>query len=251
VLKIVATSLKVHGLVHVSVVETEEALDLPYLVQALIGTCDGIIACAIVTADAASVGSLCQTLTGSLLHVGVTSSVPVIPGIVGAKSLLEAKVLFQDKANGLAKSLASILKMKTNPKTITVTAPPVVGEVYKPVEIEKQTTPDGLIFALRQSLKEHGTNGIFGIARKFRIIDDDNSKSIDLDEFKKAINEHAMNWTAEQIKTVFDFFDRDKSGSISYEEFLRGVREPMNARRQQFVFQAFQVLGLEKFHFEI
>ena len=33
-----------------------------------------------------------------------------------------------------------------------------------------------------------------------------------------------MDWTGEQIKLVFGVFDKDKSGSLIYDEFLREVR---------------------------
>jgi Ca2+-binding EF-hand superfamily protein len=85
------------------------------------------------------------------------------------------------------------------------------------------------------------TTGIFGIARKFKIVDDDGSGQIDLSEFSKCVAEHAHDWNSKQIKMLFDFFDKDKSGSISYNEFLLGVREKMNDRRIQFVLQAFEV----------
>jgi Ca2+-binding EF-hand superfamily protein len=90
-------------------------------------------------------------------------------------------------------------------------------------------------------VKEHGATGITGIGRKFRIMDDDKSGSIDLSEFTKVIAEHARNWDPKHIKAVFDYFDKDKSGSISYDEFLVGVRGKMNDRRQQLVLEAFQV----------
>ena len=45
---------------------------------------------------------------------------------------------------------------------------------------------------------------------------------------------------------MFDYFDRDKSGSIDYDEFLRGVRGEMNPRRLQFVYMAFEILDSDK-----
>ena len=73
-------------------------------------------------------------------------------------------------------------------------------------------------------------------------MDDDNSKSISLKEFTKAVKEHTFTWTPEQIKLVFDHFDEDKSGEISFDEFLQGVRGELNERREQLVLLAFQVL---------
>jgi Ca2+-binding EF-hand superfamily protein len=41
---------------------------------------------------------------------------------------------------------------------------------------------------------------------------------------------------------MFDAFDRDRSGTVSYDEFIRGVRGPMNPFRIGLVKQAFTKL---------
>ena len=38
------------------------------------------------------------------------------------------------------------------------------------------------------------------------------------------------------------FYDVDQDGNISYEEFIRGLREPLNERRQKIVCKAFKLL---------
>lgn len=77
---------------------------------------------------------------------------------------------------------------------------------------------------LREQLSARGAKGIIGLSRKFRIMDDDNSKSLSLSEFKKAMRECSLNLTELQLNELFAIFDRDRSGSISYDEFLQGVR---------------------------
>lgn len=52
----------------------------------------------------------------------------------------------------------------------------------------KQSTAQ-LLMGLKRQLKKRGADGIAGIARKFRIMDDDNSGSLDIDEFTKAMKE--------------------------------------------------------------
>jgi hypothetical protein len=91
-------------------------------------------------------------------------------------------------------------------------------------------------------VQSHGARGIFGLARKFKIIDDDNSKSISFDEFCKAIDEAALTWSVEQKKWLFEHFDRDNNGSISFDEFLGTVRGVLNERRKQFVLMAYELL---------
>lgn len=72
-------------------------------------------------------------------------------------------------------------------------------------------------------------------------MDDNNSKTLDISEFTKGITEHTMNWSPAQIKVIFDSFDKEKNGSITYDEFLVALRGPMNDRRQQMSLLAFEV----------
>jgi Ca2+-binding EF-hand superfamily protein len=47
---------------------------------------------------------------------------------------------------------------------------------------------------------------------------------------------------------VFDFFDKDKSGGIDFDEFLVGVRGGLNDRRKQLVLMAYEVLRKSLFY---
>ena len=62
-------------------------------------------------------------------------------------------------------------------------------------------------------------------------MDDNNSGTIDVGEFKKAIKEFRIDLNEQETRDVFSHFDRDSSGSIDYDEFVRGVRGPMNSFR--------------------
>ena len=48
---------------------------------------------------------------------------------------------------------------------------------------------------LKESLAQHGARGIHGLARKFKIMDDDNSKSLNKPEFNKAMQDFALGFT--------------------------------------------------------
>ena len=41
---------------------------------------------------------------------------------------------------------------------------------------------------------------------------------------------------------MFDHFDVDKGGSLDYDEFIRGIRGPMNNNRRKVVLQAYKKL---------
>jgi Ca2+-binding EF-hand superfamily protein len=96
-----------------------------------------------------------------------------------------------------------------------------------------------VIRRLRDELKRRGASGIVGIGRKFRIMDDDGSKSLNMGEFKKAMKESGLDLSDAELRMLFGYFDRDGGGTIDYEEFLNGVRDPMNERRENLARMAF------------
>lgn len=102
--------------------------------------------------------------------------------------------------------------------------------------------PEQLAEALKNKLASRGGRGVIGLARQFKIMDDDNSKSLDKQEFTKAMADFALGFTAQQTGVLFDYFDVDKGGSIDYNEFLRAIRGPMNNSRKQVVAMAFKKL---------
>lgn len=104
-----------------------------------------------------------------------------------------------------------------------------------------------MLAALRENLIMHGARGIFGIGRKFRVMDDDHNGKVDFLEFKKAMAEtiQSLRFTDPSLKELFDFFDKDHSGAVSFDEFLNGVRGPMPERRKAITMQAFAVMDAD------
>ena len=99
-----------------------------------------------------------------------------------------------------------------------------------------------IINFIRQKIAARGARGIMGIARKFKIADDNNSKTLDCNEFKKAMHDFRIGMTPAQVEFAFGVFDRDGSGEISYDEFLRSIRGSMNERRAAVAKRAFSIL---------
>lgn len=80
-------------------------------------------------------------------------------------------------------------------------------------------------------MKKRGTRGISSISKKFKIADDNRSGSLDQEEFKKAMHDFRIGMNQAQVTKTFHLFDRDGSGEISYDEFLRMIRGEMNSAR--------------------
>lgn len=62
-------------------------------------------------------------------------------------------------------------------------------------------------------------------------MDDNGNGTLDLPEFAKGIIESKLDVTDQDIRTLFAAFDRNRDGTIQYDEFLRVVRGDLNPRR--------------------
>ena len=60
--------------------------------------------------------------------------------------------------------------------------------------------------------------------RQFRIIDDDGSRSLDFNEFKKGVHDFGIEMEPDELKQLFDSIDKDGSGSLDFDEFLKSLR---------------------------
>lgn len=55
-------------------------------------------------------------------------------------------------------------------------------------------------------------------------MDDDESKSLDFKEFKKGIHDYGLLMEDEVIKQLFEQLDKDGSGCLDFDEFLKALR---------------------------
>lgn len=77
---------------------------------------------------------------------------------------------------------------------------------------------------IRNVFITRGVRGISSIGRSFRIMDSDNSRQIDKNEFKRWAKSFRFGLSEEETELAFMAFDRDNSGEIDYDEFLRTIR---------------------------
>jgi len=87
-----------------------------------------------------------------------------------------------------------------------------------------------------------GSNGIHTLGRVLRIMDDSGDKLLDRSELKNGLEDYGVECTDQELSQLFSFLDTDKSGKISFDEFLVGIRGPMNPRRLGLVSLAFKKL---------
>ena len=102
-----------------------------------------------------------------------------------------------------------------------------------------------LVDRFRQRLAARGSRGIAGIGRQFKIIDDNNSGTVCLEEFKKGMHDFRIGLTPSDSERLFKIFDTQKNGNLSYDEFLYGIRGEMNDFRKNICAKAFKLMDNE------
>jgi len=95
---------------------------------------------------------------------------------------------------------------------------------------------------LRLACLSRGANGIKGLGRVFKIMDDDGNRTLDFNEFKKGLRDYGLILEPKEVKETFEAFDKDKSGNLDFDEFLIALRPPMSKARKNIIQQAFNKL---------
>ena len=73
-------------------------------------------------------------------------------------------------------------------------------------------------------------------------MDDNGSRTLDREEFKKALRDFRIEVADEHVSLVFTAFDLNRDGTINYDEFLRMMRGDLSPLRVQLVKKAFAKL---------
>ena len=85
-----------------------------------------------------------------------------------------------------------------------------------------------LVERFRNKLKQRGGRGMIGLRRQFKIMDDNNSGTLDMYEFKKGIKDFQIDIPESDIDNLFKAFDLNGNGDVDFDEFIRVVVGPMN-----------------------
>ncbi|GMF23736.1 unnamed protein product [Phytophthora lilii] len=229
---------------------------LPYAANKLteFGGFDGVICFGFLNTQDTQFAALSAALAQSLIKISVKNVRPVVQAVfVGEPRVASVKVRggwgaeFADgvlpliNLGGFAGPIAHPASGAPVKKHFEVSR----GNVLPAKLLRGSKTVLQSLEILRDSLYEHGAKGIRGLGRKFRIIDDDGNRSLSLEEFSKAIKEHALELTEKEVEELFHFIDTNNSGGVDFDEFLLAVRGELNERRTQLVLTAFKILDAD------
>ena len=83
------------------------------------------------------------------------------------------------------------------------------------------------------------------LRRTFMIYDDNNTNNITFQQFQKYIYDFRIPITDDQIKGVFNFFDKDKTGEINYVSLIGAITGQMSDFRKNLIQKVFEKLDVD------
>ena len=114
--------------------------------------------------------------------------------------------------------------------------------------LEEAPRYDGaqMIDDIKETLKKRGAMMIRGIGRVFRILDDNRNRQLDKNELMWGLKDFDIHLSEEQVDVLIKFFDRDGTGTVSFDEFLVALRGDLNEFRTGYIKQAYDKLDVNK-----
>ena len=105
---------------------------------------------------------------------------------------------------------------------------------------DKNLSIDDIIEKIRNRIKSRGIRCIISLENNFRALDEDNSQTIDFDAFEKTSQDFRFGINFDELKKLFNFFDKEGNGRIDYDEIIRLIRGQMSNFRKNLVEDIFE-----------
>lgn len=83
--------------------------------------------------------------------------------------------------------------------------------------------------------KQRSSNGLRGLRQMFRAMDRNRNGSLDPVEFKYAMRDYGVQMSEQECQAIVKYFDTNRDGKISFDEFLRAIRGELNDFRRGLV----------------
>lgn len=88
---------------------------------------------------------------------------------------------------------------------------------------------------LKYTLIFRGSQTLFSFLRKLSLYDVNHQGLITLDKFSNIVQAYTMNISQDEIKIIFELFDKEKTGSINYNEFIQTLIGAISPERQNII----------------
>jgi len=105
---------------------------------------------------------------------------------------------------------------------------------------------EAIMADIKNALVSRGSMTIRGLGRVFKAIDDNRNRQIDVTELMYGLKDFGVHLNQEQAKSLLARFDRDNSGSVSFDEFIRVLRGDLSPSRIGMIRQAYDKLDVNK-----
>ena len=142
-----------------------------------------------------------------------------------------------------------VIKQSDNPKENEYDTQNIENNQYENIsekEDEKQKAVNEGFESFRKYLQQKDAKTVLTLARQFKILDENGNKTLDFGEFCKGMKNAGLNIPEDVLQELFNDFDYDGSGMISYDEFMVKILGNLNPRREAVVRAAFNKLDLDK-----
>ena len=112
----------------------------------------------------------------------------------------------------------------------------------EPVAVAPKMSSAELLQAIKSQLISRGSMEIRGIGRMFRILDDNRNHKLDKRELCDGLKDYGIHLTDSQADCLFESFDRDQNGQVSFDELLVALRGDLNETRLSWIKAAYNKL---------
>lgn len=96
------------------------------------------------------------------------------------------------------------------------------------------------------AIQQKGGVGVRSLRRIFNQMDFNGNKKLDCQEFEQALGAFGIFPKKVEIQALMKYYDVDQDGNISYDEFLRGLKDELTERRVNMVKKAFAMLDKDQ-----
>lgn len=96
----------------------------------------------------------------------------------------------------------------------------------------------------RAILRQGGAAGLHSLNRLFMRMDQDKDRQLSMEELEKGLHQFGVSGKLkkQELQQLLMVLDKNISGTISFDEFVTGVRGYINPRREEMIGMAFKVL---------